>query len=82
MSTDFEHIITFLDDAPSQFADRMREAFEEVLRDRLNRIHETQGGAVLLYKVLLDIYNIEQCPEILQGIITTMTNTWRRPYEK
>ena len=75
-STDFEHIITFLNDAPSlrhrEFADRMREAFEKVLRDRLNLIHEeTQGSAVQLYKVLLDIYNIEQCPEILQGIITT-----------
>ena len=74
-STDFEHIITFLDDAPSlrhrQFAEEMRKAFEEVLRERLDRIREeTQGDALNLYKVLLDMYNIKQCPESLQGIIT------------
>ena len=74
-STDFEHIITFLDDAPSllhrRFAEGMRRAFEDVLRGRLDRIREeTQGDAIRLYKVLLDIYNIKQCPEVLQGIIT------------
>ena len=75
-TTDFEHVITFLDDAPSllhrQFADEMRKAFEDVLRDKLNRIcKETQENPIELYKVLLDIYNIEQCPENIQGIITT-----------
>ena len=75
-STDFEHIITFLADAPSarhrQFADAMCGAFEEVLRNRLRRIREeTAGGAIKLYKILLDISNIENCPERLQGIITT-----------
>ena len=75
-TTDFEHIITFLDDAPSlrhrQFAEEMRCAFEEVLRDRLDRIREeTQGDAVRLYKVLIDMYSIDQFPEALQGIITT-----------
>ena len=74
-STDFEHVITFLDDAPSlrhrQFADEMRKAFENVLRDRLDRIRqETQGDAVGLYRVLLDMYNIRRCPESLKGIIT------------
>lgn len=75
-STDFEHIITFLDDAPSlrhrQFAERMRTAFEEVLRDRLSLIREeTQGDAVRLYKVLIDIYSVDRSPEALKGIITT-----------
>ena len=73
---DFEQIITFLDDAPSilhrRFAEEMRRAFEEVLRGRLDRIREeTQGDAIGLYKVLLDIYNIKQCPEVLKGIMTT-----------
>ena len=75
-NTDFEHIISFLDDAPSlrhrQFANEMRRAFERVLRDRLNRINvETRGGAVLLFKVLIDLYSIKDFPEALQGIITT-----------
>ena len=75
-TTDFEHVITFLDDSPSlrhrQFAEGMRKAFEEVLRDKLRRIREeTQGDPITLYKVLLDMYNINQFPETLQGIITT-----------
>ena len=75
-TTDFEHIITFLADAPSlrhrQFAEAMRKAFEEVLRSRLSSIREeTQGDASNLYKVLVDMYSIKQCPEALRGIITT-----------
>lgn len=75
-STDFEHVITFLDDAPSLrhrlFAEAMREAFEDVLRERLNLIgKENRGDEIKLYKVLLDIYNIKKCPEVLRGIITT-----------
>ena len=75
-TTDFEHIITFLEDAPSllhrKFAEAMRDAFEDVLRERLSLIiEETQGDAFRLYKVLLDIYYIKKCPEVLQGIITT-----------
>ena len=75
-TTDFEHVITFLDDAPSrrhrEFAQAMRKAFEQVLRHRLQLINEeTQGDAIRLYKVLLDIYRIPHQPEILQGFITT-----------
>ena len=75
-TTDYEQVITFLDEAPSlrhrQFAEAMRKAFEEVLRDKLSLISkEAQGDEIRLYKVLLDMYNIEQCPEVLQGIITT-----------
>ena len=75
-TTDFEHIITFLADAPSlrhrEFAEAMRKAFEEVLRNRLKLIgEETQGDAIKLYKVLIDMYSIQQFPEVLQGIITT-----------
>ena len=75
-TTDFEHIISFLEGAPSlhhrQFADAMKEAFEDVLRERLNRIRSESGSDVLnLYKVLIDMYSLDQCPEALQGIITT-----------
>lgn len=74
-STDVEHIITFLDDNPSlphrQFAEEMRKAFEKVLRKELNCIRkENQGDETRLYKVLVDMYNIDQFKEGLQGIIT------------
>ena len=73
--TDFEHIITFLDDSPSkihrQFADKMRIAFQEVLNERLNSIHTELGkDPVDLYAALLDMYQIKDCPEKLQGILT------------
>ena len=75
-TTDVEQVITFLDDAPSlrhrQFADEMRKAFEEILRDKLTQIREeTQEDPVELYRVLIDMYNIDHLPETLQGIITT-----------
>ena len=74
--TDFEHIMTFLAESPSklhrQFANDMREAFEHVLRERLQLIYgETGGNPVELYKVLLDMHAIEGVPEVLNGIITT-----------
>ena len=73
--TDFEHIITFLDDSPSkvhrQFADKMRIAFQEVLNERLKSIHDELGeDPVDLYAALLDMYQIKDCPEKLQGILT------------
>ena len=73
--TDFEHIITFLDDSPSrmhrQFADKMKVAFQEVLNERLDSIHDELGeDPVNLYAALLDMYQIEDCPEKLQGILT------------
>lgn len=75
-SVDFEQIITFLSNAPSsrhrKFAEEMRVAFEKLLRRRLDLIREeTQGDVFRLYKVLIDMHNIEQSPEVLQGIITT-----------
>ena len=73
--TDFEHIVTFLDDSPSkvhrQFADKMRIAFHQVLNERLNSIHcELGKDPVDLYAALLDMYQIKDCPEKLQGILT------------
>lgn len=74
--TDFEHITTFLDDAPSlrhrQFAEESRTVFADILRERLSSIsEEAKGDEFKLYKVLLDMYNIEPFSETLQGIITT-----------
>lgn len=75
-TTDFEHVISFLDDAPSllyrRFADEMRKAFQEVLRNQLNRIREeTITDPIELYTVLLDMHNVDAFPESLEGIITT-----------
>ena len=72
---DIEHIITFLDDIPSlqhrEFAEEMRKAFEQVLREKLQNIHrDSQGDPIDLYRVLLDIHEVDQFPEVLQGIIT------------
>lgn len=75
-TTDFEHVITFLDDSPSrihrQFAEDMRRVFEKVLEGRLARIFEETGkNPIDLYSVLLDMYNVRGFREVLKGIITT-----------
>ena len=73
--TEIEHLITFMDDIPSiqhrEFANEMRIAFEEALRNKLQLIREeTPGDPIELYEALLDMHNVEQFPEVLQGIIT------------
>lgn len=73
--TDIEHLITFLDDIPSlqhrEFAEEMRKAFERVLRERLQTIREeSQNDPIELYEALLDVHNVDQFPEVLQGVIT------------
>lgn len=73
--TDYEHLITFLEDSPSalhrRFADELRRQFEIVLRTRLDN-NETELGAdrFVLYAILLDMYNIMGCPEELRGALT------------
>ena len=46
--TDFEHVITFLDNAPSllhrQFAEDLRGVFEDVLRIRLLEVQQAADG--------------------------------------
>ena len=74
-NTDFEQVITFLDDSPSKvhrdFADRMRKIFHEVLDGRLKDIREEVGeDPVDLYAALLDMYEVQDCPEELHGIMT------------
>ena len=74
--TDFEHVISFLDGAPSllhrQFANDLRSAFQEVLRDRLQAVStDADGNPIDLYTALFDFYNLPDCPEVLHGILTT-----------
>ena len=73
--TDFEHVITFLDESASalhrRFADDLRETFESVLRQRLDAIEGELGGArASLYAALLDMYKVPGCPEELCGALT------------
>ena len=75
-TTDFEHVISFLDSAPSalhrRFADDLRSVFEGVLRERLQAVSDdAAGNPIGLYTVLFDIYNLPSPPELLRGILTT-----------
>ena len=74
-STNYEHVITFLDNSPSdihrRFADDLRKIFEEVLREQLDRTEEELGNdRFSLYSALLDMYQITGMPEELGGILT------------
>lgn len=73
--TDFEQIITFLNDSPSkdhrQLANRLREIFHETLNTRLQAIRdELNEETVSLYTALLDMYEVPHFPETLGGLIT------------
>ena len=73
--TDFEHVITFLNDSPSkihrQVSERLREVFYEVLDARLKEIEDEVGEEpVDLYTALLDMYQVPGFPETLGGLIT------------
>ena len=74
-TSDIEHVITFLDESASalhrQFADDLRKAFENVLRQQLEKIEEELSRAPAdLYSALLDMYQVDGCPEELRGILT------------
>ena len=74
--TDFEHVITFLDDSPSdlhrRFANSLRAAFESVLRRELDLVRSEVGDKPLkLYSALLDMYRVRGFHEELNAIITT-----------
>lgn len=75
-STDFEHLCTFLEEAPSvvhrKFGQDMKQIFEKVLRSQLRLIREeNDSDPVELYAVLLDLHRIKDCMESLEGILTT-----------
>ena len=72
---DLEHIITFLDESPSsmhrQFAEELRHVFAKVLKKELREIKRIIGkDRFALYSALLDMHQIEKCPEILCGILS------------
>ena len=72
---DFEHIISFLDATPSEVHRRLAEAvrrdFEVVLKAALNvGQRELHDHGTSLYASVLDMYNVEGCPEELAGIVT------------
>jgi len=73
--TDFEQLITFLDDSPSAihraFADDVRASFEQVLRARLKKVApELDHTPNNLYTALIDLYNISEVDERLRGCMT------------
>jgi len=73
--TDFEHVITFLDESPSKlhkgFADVLRQTFEDVLRNRLRQIQSEQGATPdRLYFALLDMHEVPGLGEELRGFLT------------
>jgi hypothetical protein len=73
--TDFEHLLTFLADTPSnryqEFASRLREVFSDVLRTELLEVRESLGEKhSTLYSVLLDMHNVDDSGEALKGFIT------------
>ena len=74
-STDFEHVITFLDESPSalhrQFANELKVIFETVLRNQLDCIQEEIcADRLKLYSALLDMHRVQGFPEDLQAILT------------
>jgi hypothetical protein len=73
--TDFEHLLTFLEDTPSHryraFAARLKTVFSKVLRTTLEDVRQELGdNHSLLYAVLVDMHDVEQSGESLAGILT------------
>ena len=74
--TDIEHVITFLDNAPSflhrEFAEDLRRVFAAVLRDRLHAVQEgTDKNPIGLYTALFDLHTLVEDSEVVAGILTT-----------
>ena len=74
-TTDFEHVITFLDESPShvhrQFAEDLRKIFHKVLFQELKKIKKDLGKQrFLLYSALLDMHQIKDSPESLHAILS------------
>ncbi len=73
--TDIEHVITFLDESPSQqhreFAAVVRTRFAKVLRERLQQIRADLGDTPdSLYYALLDMHEVTGFGEELRGFLT------------
>ncbi len=74
-TTDFEHILTFLDDSVSKphrdFAQDLRNTFEVVLRAKLAQIQVDTGELKDdLYLALLELHELANGSEELSGILT------------
>lgn len=73
--TDFEQLLTFLADTPSvqyqAFAAQLREVFSSVLRTALDDVRQKLGDKhSALYAVLLDMHQVRESGEVLNGFIT------------
>ncbi|MCC7363535.1 MAG: SIR2 family protein [Dehalococcoidia bacterium] len=74
-STDVEHLLTFLDESPSQsyraFADALRHTFSTVLREQLDAArNELSPHHSALYAALIDMHEIPGLNEHLSGFLT------------
>lgn len=78
-NSDYEHIITFLDQSVSAkhraFAEDLRTVFERVLRHKLGSIEDELGESPIgLYEALLDMYEVpdfkKEFKEELGGVLT------------
>jgi hypothetical protein len=74
-STDFEHLITFLEDSPSeiyrQFSEDLKRIFSTVLRSVLNDVRkELEPRHSELYAVLLDMHEVADLSETLSGFLS------------
>lgn len=72
---DFEHLITFLEDTPSdeykRFSDELKLIFSSVLRTVLDEVRvELQPHHSELYAALLDMHAVEGLDETLVGFLT------------
>lgn len=73
--TDFEHLLTFLADTPSQqfqeFAESLKLVFSAVLRAALEKVRQDVGEQHSdLYAVLVDMHEVEGSGESLAGFLT------------
>jgi hypothetical protein len=73
--TDFEHLLTFLEDAPSRpyqkFAERLKTVFSGVLRAALDDVRrELDGKHSALYAALVDMHQVGGSGESLAGFLT------------
>lgn len=72
---DFEHVITFFEEASSavhrDLAEDLRRIFEKVLKRELDQTkRDLSEDRLALYSALLDMYNVEGINEKLNGILT------------
>lgn len=80
--TDYEHILTFLDQSPNavyrQVARDAREIFQAKLAQKIDLAVRGNSGEVPnnLYRALLELYEVEKFPEELVGLVTLNYDTF------